>query len=179
VLLRHGLSPSTSLSALASAFSLTHNAAAAAVPFTLSRPSAATLLLHAPLLPSTTYTLRAAADPAVRDGFNLPLLPSQSTFTTAAVKSKLLLPGETDRNWYSYAGVGPLRFAVAPAKAAKGKALLSPDAWPGVAHGSGGVCRRQKSRTPHCQPNLTLNMRLSPVFFHRYGRVMATLASRD
>lgn len=178
LLLRHGLSPATPLSALASSLSLTHNASATPVPLSLSRPSAATLLLEAPLQPSTTYTLRVSGSISVQDGMGLPLLPSHSTFTTADIQPKLLLPGDTDSYGYLYGALRPLRFATAPPGARGGDALTPPPLWPGLLYGKGGACRSPRPNGPSCSPERAVTASLTPVPPGRYRELLAALTSR-
>jgi hypothetical protein len=146
------------------------------MPTALSRPSAATLLIEAELQPNTTYTLAVAGSPSIRDGFGLPLLPSHSTFTTAEVTPKLLLPGETKPYGYAYGALRPIRFATAPAGAGGGQALSPPATWPGLVYGSAGVCRSQGTRSPPCTPDRAVNATLVPVPPGRYREVLAALS---
>jgi len=113
--LRHGLAPSTSLASLSSALSL-----APPLPMTLSRPTAASLLLEAAFDPDTTYTIHVDADAHVRDGFGLPLQASFSTFTTATVNAAFELPA------VHYGRSEHVRFALS-------SSLSPPSTWPAAA----------------------------------------------
>ncbi|KAK9803301.1 hypothetical protein WJX72_010340 [[Myrmecia] bisecta] len=83
----HGLANGTSLDDLHSAimleqipFGAPSGVAGQRVPFNLSRPSAGTLQLDAPLQPSTQYRVSVADRPDILDGFGLPLRASGARF---------------------------------------------------------------------------------------------------
>ncbi|KAK9809200.1 hypothetical protein WJX72_011244 [[Myrmecia] bisecta] len=112
--LPHGLANSTSLGDLQSAitleevpFGVSSGAAGTAVPFNLSRTSAGTLRLDAPLQPSTQYRISVADSPNVKDGFGLPLKASTARFFMSKVSDVFAEPAfsgsgamvEAGTNW--------------------------------------------------------------------------------
>ena len=151
LLLRHGLSPTTSVSALSDLLTVRNNATGDSLPHKLTRPAAALLLLETPLEPSTKYTISVAGSPDVTDGFGLPLRSSHSTFTTAAVEPKLLLPGSEDVSGHKFGDVPPIHFPAAalPASSSPASAptkrsrdpLTPPVSWPALVYGRTVACR--------------------------------------
>ena len=144
--LRHGLSPATTLSGVTAQLVLTRSFPFGAdrVPFTLSRPSASTLLLTVPrLLPETRYTLTVTGSPAVVDGFGLPLLPASTSFTTSSISPFFLVPAAPG-------GLSlrvPLNRTAAAAAFASAHSELPPAAWPVLMRGDEQCLSRPASRS--------------------------------
>ena len=123
--LRHALAPDADLARLAAAFSLSPP-----LPLALTRPAPDVLQLQANYSGDVKYTLSVAADASIKDGFGLPLLAAELTFTTAALNPFAIQPSRQGYSGSKHARFDPVASEGEP-----------PANWPHLQRGPAPLCR--------------------------------------